>query len=73
VSTSSVTATRIGESARRSRTFGEGRVCREPTCDTVLSRYNSGAFCSAHEHGHHIRTRGVARPRRDGSGDDSIG
>jgi hypothetical protein len=27
------------------------RVCQEPTCTTVLSRYNSQAWCAVHAHG----------------------
>jgi hypothetical protein len=31
--------------------FGEGRVCSQPGCSTVLSRYNSNAMCSTHDPG----------------------
>jgi len=29
--------------------FGTGRVCIEPTCEVVLSRYNSTDWCALHE------------------------
>ena len=29
--------------------FGTGRVCIEPTCEVVLSRYNSTEWCALHE------------------------
>jgi hypothetical protein len=30
--------------------FGDGRICAVPGCATRLSRYNSGARCSARHH-----------------------
>ena len=30
-------------------TFGAGRVCEEPGCTTLLSRYNSRSRCAAHD------------------------
>jgi hypothetical protein len=29
-------------------TYGTGRLCREPGCETVLSRYNEHPKCSLH-------------------------
>jgi len=29
--------------------FGTGRVCVEPSCDVLLSRYNSTDWCALHE------------------------
>jgi len=29
--------------------FGTGRVCIEPSCEVVLSRYNSTDWCALHE------------------------
>jgi hypothetical protein len=37
---------RIGEKVS---SFPAGRVCGEDRCVTVLSVYNSAAFCSVHE------------------------
>ena len=45
-------------SDRPSRSFGQGRVCKEPGCDTRLSMYNSGKFCYEHEPMTVPRTRG---------------
>ncbi len=33
---------------RPSRTFPRGRVCAEEECETRLSIYNDGRFCSRH-------------------------
>ncbi len=38
--------------------FGAGRVCRDETCETRLSIYNDGAFCSVHAPMVTPRTRG---------------
>ncbi|MGH9151675.1 MAG: hypothetical protein ACRD03_04635 [Acidimicrobiales bacterium] len=45
-------------SDRPSRSFGKGRVCKEPGCGTRLSMYNSGKFCYEHEPMAVPRTRG---------------
>ena len=34
---------------RPSRTFPRGRVCDEEGCETRLSIYNEGRFCSRHQ------------------------
>jgi hypothetical protein len=44
--------------ARPSRTFPQGRECREEGCDTKLSIYNEGAYCFLHEQGTVQRLRG---------------
>jgi hypothetical protein len=54
----SVQGTPFGGSDRPSRAFGNGRVCREPGCETLLSRYNQGKFCYTHEPMAVPRTRG---------------
>lgn len=45
----------------------EGRVCAEPDCATVLSRYNRREWCGAHEDAHPQRwvrrNPGTARTR----------
>ena len=45
-------------SDRPSKSFGKGRVCKEPSCGTRLSMYNSGKFCYEHEPMTVPRTRG---------------
>lgn len=30
-------------------TFGEGRICAAPDCNTILSRFNNGKLCGIHE------------------------
>lgn len=39
---------RLGGAARPVRSFGIGRVCKNPACKTWLSRYNPGEYCSVH-------------------------
>ena len=43
---------------RPSRSFGKGRKCKEPDCDTRLSIYNQGHYCYLHEPMAVPRTRG---------------
>jgi len=33
---------------RHVKDFGQGRLCADPGCRTVLSRYNESAFCWVH-------------------------
>ena len=54
----SVAGTPFGGSERPSRSFGKGRVCREPGCGTRLSMYNSGKYCYEHQPMVVPRTRG---------------
>lgn len=55
----SVSGTPIsGGSARASRAFTAGRICREEGCETVLSIYNKGKYCYQHEPLVTPRTRG---------------
>jgi hypothetical protein len=53
-----VRATSLSGNDRPSRSFGSGRVCREPGCTTRLSIYNNGKFCYQHEPMIVPRTRG---------------
>jgi hypothetical protein len=48
----------INGSDRPSKVFGTGRLCREPECETQLSRYNNGKYCYLHEPMAVPRTRG---------------
>jgi hypothetical protein len=47
--------------ARRTRghltSYGEGRVCEVPDCETRLSRYNTAERCAAHDE-HAAKTAG---------------
>jgi hypothetical protein len=54
----SVQGTPFGGSDRPSRAFGSDRVCLEPDCGTMLSRYNQGKYCYTHEPMAVPRTRG---------------
>jgi hypothetical protein len=40
---------RVREIPRRNRTYGSGRTCDEPGCETRLSMYNRSTFCWQHE------------------------
>ena len=51
-------ATSLSGNDRPSRSFGGGRVCREPGCSTRLSIYNNGTYCYQHEPMVVPRTRG---------------
>ena len=57
-----VQATPITGNDRPSRSFGTGRVCKEPGCATRLSMYNKGKFCYQHEPKAAPRTRGRKIP-----------
>ena len=48
---SSVTRSRRTSFPGGVSSFGEGRVCADEGCDTVLSRYNDSPTCSAHDGG----------------------
>jgi hypothetical protein len=52
-------ATRLGTNRRRPRTIEEHRVCTNPECDTVLSRYNSSDTCHSHRPVRFPRVRGA--------------
>ncbi|CAA9247561.1 MAG: hypothetical protein AVDCRST_MAG50-2062 [uncultured Acidimicrobiales bacterium] len=43
---------------RPSKAFGKDRTCREEVCETRLSIYNNGKYCSLHEPMSVPRTRG---------------
>jgi hypothetical protein len=58
VSERAVQGTPFKGSDRPSRSFGKGRVCKDPDCETRLSMYNSGKFCYEHEPMTIPRTRG---------------
>lgn len=43
---------------RPSRKFGEGRICADSGCDTLLSQYNRREYCFAHAPVRFPRVRG---------------
>jgi hypothetical protein len=45
-------------------TFGAGRVCAAPGCETLLSSYNPGSVCCLHSKGWTAERPAVRRPRR---------
>jgi hypothetical protein len=45
----SIGASSFTGTGRPSRTFPRGRVCDEDGCETRLSIYNEGRYCSRHE------------------------
>jgi hypothetical protein len=58
--TTGVRANRLGSGPqRRPRTFTTGRVCAEPSCRTVISRYNRADYCFSHSPTTYRRLRGV--------------
>jgi hypothetical protein len=58
MSEGSVAGTPFTGSGRPSRSFARGRVCKDPTCDTILSMYNDSKFCAQHAPLTVPRTRG---------------
>lgn len=58
--TTGIRANRLGGGPQRTlRTFPAGRVCAEPRCRTVISRYNRADFCFTHAPATYRRLRGV--------------
>lgn len=54
-----VQATKAGTGRRRRpKTFDEGRICRDESCDTMLSRYNRSDLCFNHAPTRFPRLRG---------------
>lgn len=49
---------RLRGGVRPSRKFGEGRVCADKSCDTLLSQYNRREHCFAHAPVRFPRVRG---------------
>jgi hypothetical protein len=58
MSEAAVAGNGINGSDRPSKAFGKNRLCREPGCETLLSMYNNGKYCSLHEPMAVPRTRG---------------
>jgi hypothetical protein len=49
---------RVRSLPKPNRSYGTGRVCKDPTCGTKLSRYNRWDFCWQHEPVHSYTPRG---------------
>lgn len=50
---------RPGDALRKpSKTYGEGRVCADQTCSTMLSQYNPQEYCNLHRKRKKPRLRG---------------
>ncbi len=43
---------------RKSKTYGEGRICEKNDCNQVMSKYNHNEFCFQHAPKRIPRTRG---------------
>lgn len=55
--------TATATASKPSKSYLEERICSEPECETVLSRYNSQTECSLHVHGYQkLPMRGVRIP-----------
>ena len=63
---STIGAIRVRALPAASRTFGKGRVCGQPGCTTVISRYNRRDKCWAHAEMKVPRLRG-RKPRPAGA------
>jgi hypothetical protein len=48
---------------KANRTYGNGRVCAEPGCETKLSVYNKWKYCWQHEPVHAYIPRGKRKSR----------
>lgn len=53
------------KSGRKSKDFGQGRVCSEDGCERVLSRYNDNKQCFNHAPKKQPRVRGHIDPRNN--------
>ena len=51
--------------SRASKQYGEGRVCVEPGCEQVLSKYNDRKGCFQHHKFKQPRVRGHIDPRKE--------
>lgn len=50
---------------RQNAVYGQGRVCQEPACATVLSIYNASGWCWQHEQPHTYVLQAPRKRRRD--------
>lgn len=53
-----MTASSVGRTRRRPRTYAKGRICRDRSCSVRLSRYNKAEYCFSHAPARFPRLRG---------------
>lgn len=53
-----ITAKKLTGSPRKSKNFGEGRICSNENCKQVMSKYNHNKYCYVHAPAKIPRTRG---------------
>jgi len=51
-------AKKMTSQPRKSKTFGEGRICKDTFCKQVMSKYNHNEYCFVHAPAKIPRTRG---------------
>jgi hypothetical protein len=56
---------RVRELPRPNRTYGRGRICATPGCNTALSMYNRFDHCWQHEPVHEYISRGKRKSRKE--------
>jgi len=49
---------KVGRTPRKSRSYGENRICNYIECVQVLSRYNHQEYCFLHHRPENYRVRG---------------
>ena len=49
---------KVGRTPRKSRTYGENRICNYIECVQVVSRYNHQEYCFLHHRPESYRVRG---------------
>jgi len=59
MSTDTIKGRSIRPRSRRPKQYAADRVCASEGCETVLSRYNSHAFCHSHAPKRYPRVRGT--------------
>lgn len=58
-------ASRVAKVPRRSKTYGDDRICAEDDCNTRLSMYNKFEKCNQHKGVHFPRLRGHTKHLQD--------
>jgi hypothetical protein len=53
-----MTASAVGRTRRRPKTYAEGRTCKDDSCSVRLSRYNRAEYCFSHAPARFPRLRG---------------
>ena len=50
--------TRITQKPRKSKTYGDNRICEQDQCNQILSKYNNQEFCFQDHKLKYARVRG---------------